>query len=181
MKLVKGGDNCNTPLSSGGGSCATKKSTGGGSCATEKSTGGGSCATKKSTGGGGKHMYNGGNKHSCGTTGGGNKNMYGGKKHGCGTVGGEKHVTGGTYDMKKGGTDCHCGDETKKKGGNEMPDEDKPLTSEEQDEMDKELNIGKINRTDGGKKRKSKRKTKRAKKVKRKTAKKSFLARLFKL
>ena len=139
----------------GGDNC--NKTTGGGSCGTKKSTGGGSCATKKSTGGGGKHMY-------------------GGKKHGCGTVGGEKHVTGGS--------DCHCGPKKsrKKRGGAEIGEgEDEPLTPEEQEEMDKEFNIGKIKRQDGGKKRKSKRKTKRAKKVKRKTAKKSFLARLFKL
>ena len=50
--------------------------------------------------------------------------------------------------------------------------------------MDKELSYDYRNdetKKKGGKKRKSKRKTKRAKKVKRKTAKKSFLARLFKL
>ena len=140
---------------------------GGDSC--NKSTGGGSCGTMKSSGGGGKHMY-------------------GGKKHGCATVGGEKHVMGGTYSaMKQGGSDCHCGPKKskksrKKRGGAEIGEgEDKPLTPEEQEEMDKEFNIGKIDRKDGGKKRKSKRKTKTAKKVKRKTAKKSFLARLFKL
>lgn len=123
-----------------------------------------------------------------------NKSTGGGK--GCGTYGGDKHVTGGTYEMKKGGSDCHCGPKTKKsrkskkKGGKrgcgsyggEIPeDEDKPLTDLEQKELDDEFNIGKIDRKDGGKKRKSKRKTKTAKKVKRKTAKKSFLARLFKL
>ena len=122
--------------------------------------GGDNCNTP-STGGGGKHTYN------------------GGKKHRCGTVGGEKHVTGGS--------DCHCGPKKskksrKKRGGAEIGEgEDEPLTPEEQEEMDKEFNIGKIKRQDGGKKRKSKRKTKRVKKVKRKTAKKSFLARLFKL
>lgn len=141
---------------------------GGESC--NKSVGGSSCGTKKSTGGGSKNM------------------SYGGKKHRCGTVGGDKY--------KIGGSDCHCGPKTKKsrkskkKGGKrgcgsyggEIPeDEDKPLTDEEQKEIDDELNIGKIDRKDGGKKRKSKRKTKTAKKVKRKTAKKSFLARLFKL
>lgn len=131
---------------------------GGDNC--NKTTGGGSCGTKKSTGGGSKHTY-------------------GGKKHGCSSYGGEKHVTGGS--------DCHCGPKKskksrKKRGGAEIGEgEDKPLTLEEQEEMDKEFNIGKIKRQDGGKKRKSKRKTKRAKKVKRKTAKKSFLARLFKL
>ena len=193
MTVVKGGDNCNTPSTGGkgctrrstGGKGCTRRSTGGKGC-TRRSTGGKGC-TRRSSGGGGKHMYNGGNKHSCGTTGGGNKNMYGGKKHGCGTVGGEKHVTGGTYDMKKGGSDCHCGPKKskksrKKRGGAEIGEgEDEPLTPEEQEEMDKEFNIGKIKRQDGGKKRKSKRKTKRVKKVKRKTAKKSFLARLFKL
>lgn len=155
MGVVKGGDSCN-------------KSVGGGSCGTMKSSGGGGCY--KSTGG---------------------------KKNGCGTYGGDKHKMGGTYStMKQGGSDCHCGPKTKKsrkskkKGGKrgcgsyggEIPeDEDKPLTDAEQEEMDKELNIGEIKRQDGGKKRKSKRKTKTAKKVKRKTAKKSFLARLFKL
>lgn len=154
MGVVKGGESCN-------------KSVGGSSCGTMKSTGGGGCY--KSTGG---------------------------KKNGCGTVGGDKYKMGGTYEMKKGGSDCHCGPKTKKsrkskkKGGKrgcgsyggEIPeDEDKPLTDAEQEEMDKELNIGEIKRQDGGKKRKSKRKTKTAKKVKRKTAKKSFLARLFKL
>ena len=118
-----------------------------------------------------------------------NNSVVGGGK-GCGTYGGDKHK------MKQGGSDCHCGPKTKKsrkskkKGGKrgcgsyggEIPeDEDKPLTDAEQEEMDKELNIGEIKRQDGGKKRKSKRKTKTAKKVKRKTAKKSFLARLFKL
>ena len=111
----------------------------------------------------------------------------------CGTM----KSTGGAYsEIKKGGTDCHCGPKTKKsrkskkKGGKrgcgsyggEIPeDEDKPLTDEEQKSLDDEFNIGRIDRKDGGKKRKSKRKTKTAKKVKRKTAKKSFLARLFKL
>ena len=124
-----------------------------------------------------------------------NKSVGGGK--GCGTYGGDKHKMGGTYSaMKQGGSDCHCGPKTKKsrkskkKGGKrgcgsyggEIPeDEDKPLTDAEQKELDDEFNIGKIDRKDGGKKRKSKRKTKTAKKVKRKTAKKSFLARLFKL
>ena len=129
--------------------------------------------------------------------GGGCYKSTGGKKNGCGTYGGDKHKMGGTYStMKQGGSDCHCGPKTKKsrkskkKGGKrgcgsyggEIPeDEDKPLTDAEQNELDDEFNIGKIDRKDGGKKRKSKRKTKTAKKVKRKTAKKSFLARLFKL
>ena len=121
-----------------------------------------------------------------------NKTTGGGKKNGCGTYGGDKHKMGGTYDMKKGGSDCHCGPKkskkskkSRKKRGGDGPRtagvDDEEVDEEADAEMDKEFNIGEINRQDGGKKRKSKRKTKTAKKVKRKTAKKSFLARLFKL